>query len=332
MFRANGSNSEDYAINGIVFCKSCNNAQDVTCGTICSSCEYENNHVKRLNNKAAERKDAERREDLEWINKEKKREATKEEYVQIAKMILQKESEKKFEGWKNKVKEKEAELKTREVGLRKAYDEKIILLEDKFNLKENELKLEEERYQKLSNEKIQDLIKLPEVIEKAKLQIHEENRLEKLEKEEKKNAIKAEFMDIVNFIRTDFFVDGKIHDEGELEGQLRQVLRTQFKNIHEFERQEKIDGGKNRLDILIDKKYVIELKIPESNTSLRDLYGQLRDYNEFYGDKICVFILKQEKFDSKVIDLWVKRYKEDFGIESIVKKGEKIKPKVEGLN
>lgn len=320
---------KNYSIPGIVTCSKCRNKQDGTHGTICNICGFENDDFKREQNKIIFKKKLQQEK---IIRMKKEEQSAKEEIIEIAKIRIQKENEIKNTNWDKEIDEKKRDLERTKQDFMRAYEQKKILLEKEIDEKKRELEIEKDNLKKISNRKIQDLIKIPEVIEKAKMQIHEENRLEKLEEEEKNKSIKAEFIEIVNFIRTDFYVDGKIHDEEALEGQLRQVLRTQFKNKHEFDRQQRIAGGANRLDILINKKFVIELKIPESPSSLRNLYGQLRDYWEEYGDNICVFILKQEGFDSQVIDLWVNRYKNDFGIESIVKDGEKKKPHTEGMN
>jgi hypothetical protein len=371
IFSKNKKTKEDFTFDdwvgkGIMNCSNCASKQDASRGSVCVSCNYENDSEKRRRNEVIEKQ---KLENDDRIRVEKERIAAGIEYVEIAKTKLGNEfnlkiidlerqitkkkkelgderikflkfSNEKFEDLskypeiiekaKKKVRdESENELKLKKEKLQTEFETRIDSQMKQINDKKMELENKEKELLLLTNEKLVDVIKIPEVIEKAKKEIYEENKLKKVEEEEKKKVIKAEFMEIINFIRINFQVTGKVHDEDALESQLIQVLQTQFKNKN-FVRQFST-GIQNRLDILIDGKFVIELKIPESPVVLRNLYGQLRDYWEEY-DEICVFILRLDGFDSKVIELWTERYKNDFGIESIVKDGEKKKPNIEGMN
>ncbi len=302
-----------------VICKSCRNHMDDSDGTVCHTCRYENDDAQR------------------WINES---------------VLLQ---EKKAAEFDQKIILGEREL-----------NNKIIKCDEKIQ----DLELEKRKFQNLCDSKIQDLIKLPEVIEKAKMKVQEEygledledyrmKKLKELEKEKRDLDLQTEFMEIVNFIRTDFSINGKVHDEDALEGQLVQALKTQFKKkdivvqfstnskVHEYTAppfteqtrasmkpfmvKERVTRSIKKFDILIDRKFVIELKIPDDAQTLRNLYGQLREYLDEYK-YICVFILKQNEFPSHILDHYVNRYKDDLGIECIVKDGEKKKPKIEATN
>jgi len=357
---------DDWMGEGIMNCKNCSSKQDASRGSVCVSCNYENDNERRRRNEVIEKQ---KLENDERIRVEKERIAAEIEYVEIAKtklgnesnlkimqleqqieekrkeldeerMKFQKFSNEKFEGLskypevikkaKKQVKEEnEKELNVIKEKLQMEFDSRIESQMKQINDEKIEVANKEKELQLLTNGKLVDIIKIPKVIEKAKNQIYEESRLKKLEEEEKRKIVKSEFMEIIDFIRKNFQVTGKVHDEDALESQLIQVLQTQFKN--KIFRRQFSTGTQNRLDILIDGKFVIELKIPESPVVLRNLYGQLRDYWEEY-DEICVFILRLDGFDSKIIELWTERYKNDFGIESIVKDGEKKKPNIESMN
>ena len=57
----------------------------------------------------------------------------------------------------------------------------------------------------------------------------------------------------------------------------------------------------------------------------------LKEYMDEF-ENICVFILDIDSLNKETIQHYVKRYKDDFGIESIVKKGQKKGQKIEDKN
>jgi hypothetical protein len=205
-----------------------------------------------------------------------------------------------------------------------AYEIQTKKLEKEFSLKR--INLEKEYNEKTNDEY---MMKLPEIIQKAVDVIKEENRRKEIAEQKKKKKINDEFMGIIKFIKSDFEVSGKIHDEDALQNQLIQVLGTKF-GKGGIEQEQPLKNG-DIVDILINKKFVIELKIPENRTALRNLYGQLKEYMDEF-ENICVFILDIDSLNKETIQHYVKRYKDDFGIESIVKKGQKKGQKIEDKN
>ena len=87
----------------------------------------------------------------------------------------------------------------------------------------------------------------------------------------------AEFAEILDIIE-DEFESERIRNEEELQAQLTIFLKTRLNK--KVEREVQITDG--RLDIVIDGKYVLEVKIPKSKTDLRNLSAQIEEYLEEY--------------------------------------------------
>ena len=157
----------------------------------------------------------------------------------------------------------------------------------------------------------------------------------------------TELHTILDAIEEDFDPE-KIMDEKELQGQIAVFLKTRFKGkevAREIPMQEG-SGEKNFIDIVIDNVYALEVKLPTTRTQLRNLKGQLEEYQESYpflgvviGDKTkLVTDSDSEFYDSEFeenLPVWIKeytdKYKVDLGIRSvvfnIVKRREKKKKK-----
>ena len=127
----------------------------------------------------------------------------------------------------------------------------------------------------------------------------------------------------------------KIMDEKELQGQIAVFLKTRFKG-KEVEREVLMEEGsreRNYVDIVIDNVYALEVKLPTTRTQLRNLKGQLEEYQEKYpflgvviGDKTKLVTDRDSEFyDSefeKNLPVWIKeytdKYKVNLGIRSVV--------------
>ena len=165
--------------------------------------------------------------------------------------------------------------------------------------------------------------------------------------ETKTMGSETELHTILDAIEEDFDPEA-IMDEKELQGQIIVFLKTRFKGkevAREIPMQEG-SGEKNFIDIVIDNVYALEVKLPTTRTQLRNLKGQLEEYQESYpflgvviGDKTkLVTDSDSEFYDSKFepnLPVWIKeytdKYKVDLGIRSvvfnIVKRREKKKKK-----
>ena len=157
----------------------------------------------------------------------------------------------------------------------------------------------------------------------------------------------SELHTILDAIEEDFDPE-KIMDEKELQGQIAVFLKTRFKG-KEVEREVSMQEGsreRNFVDIVVDNVYALEVKLPTTRTQLRNLKGQLEEYQEKYpflgvviGDKTkLVTDSDSEFYDSEFeenLPVWIKeytdKYKVDLGVRSvvfnIVKRGEKKKKK-----
>jgi len=127
---------------------------------------------------------------------------------------------------------------------------------------------------------------------------------------------KTDFDSIVNSIKADFEPE-RITDEEHLEAQLMVFLKAKFPD-KKIRRQVSIKGG-DILDILVDDKYVFELKVPKNRTDLRNLGAQLEEYKEEYPN-LCaiIFELEEELNLSDDIMEYVDKYKSNHGVQSIV--------------
>ena len=100
-----------------------------------------------------------------------------------------------------------------------------------------------------------------------------------------------EFEHIINSIQKEFIPE-KFIDEKELQAQLAIFLKTKFPDM-KIER-EIITKRGDKLDIVVDDKYVVEVKIPENRTHLRNLSAQIEEYIEQYPN-LCVVIADTSK-------------------------------------
>lgn len=128
-----------------------------------------------------------------------------------------------------------------------------------------------------------------------------------------------DFQNIMNVIQSDFDAEN-IYGETSLEDQLMIFLKAKYPG-RQIERQQKTKNG-NKLDILIDNKFVFELKVPENKTKLRDFSAQLEEYSEEY-DYICTVIAERKDLNvsdlGEIIKQYVDKYKSKMDIPSIVK-------------
>jgi len=75
----------------------------------------------------------------------------------------------------------------------------------------------------------------------------------------------------------------------------------------------------------MDDKYAFELKVPRSRTELRNLRGQIEEYQEDYSN-LCVVIFENEDYDiSDDIEKYVNIYQVKYDVPSVVLHGRKRK-------
>ncbi len=117
------------------------------------------------------------------------------------------------------------------------------------------------------------------------------------------------------------FEPEKVYDEKELQNLLRSFLQQAFPKAT-VER-EVVLKNKDSIDVLVDGKYAIEVKIPNSRTELRNLSAQLEEYQEEYPNIIALILNNEEKELTEDIQYYVDRFKAKLDIESVVKLGKK---------
>jgi len=140
------------------------------------------------------------------------------------------------------------------------------------------------------------------------------------EKEDKK-----EFSTILSIIQSDFEPEKITNQDKEdkLQAQLSVFLKAKFPD-KKIDREVVLQNG-DRADIVIDDKFVLELKVPTDRIYLRNLTAQLEEYLEEY-DFLGVVIadvteeLEENEKDSMTqnINEYVDRFKSKYGIQSVV--------------
>jgi len=140
------------------------------------------------------------------------------------------------------------------------------------------------------------------------------------EKEDKK-----EFSTILSVIQSDFEPESITGEqmEDKLQSQLTVFLKAKFPD-KKIER-EVVLQSRDRVDIVIDDRFALELKVPTKRTDLRNLTAQLEEYLEEY-DFLGVVIadtteeLEEEEDDpmTQNINEYVDRFKSKYGVQSVV--------------
>jgi hypothetical protein len=141
--------------------------------------------------------------------------------------------------------------------------------------------------------------------------------------ESNESSNERDFESIINSIKADFEPE-KITDEKELQSQLTIFIKAKFPEL-KIEREVVTKSG-NKLDIVIDNDYVLELKVPKSKTVLRDLGAQLEEYAEEYPN-LCAVIADTSGNalpDGKTLDIteqineYTDKYHRKYKVPSIV--------------
>lgn len=156
----------------------------------------------------------------------------------------------------------------------------------------------------------EDYIPRDEIKEKVAEEMEDyENEIAKTEKP-KVSRSKKDFEELLNTIR-DQFRPETVRNEEDLEKQLYQFLSGKF-NDRKIERQVYVDGSM-KIDLVVDGKYGIELKIADSAQKLHTLTGQALFYKENFKEVIAVILDTGANVN---IDKFVKKL-EEYGIHVV---------------
>ncbi len=140
------------------------------------------------------------------------------------------------------------------------------------------------------------------------------------EKEDKK-----EFSTILSVIQSDFEPESITGEqmEDKLQSQLTVFLKAKFPD-KKIDREVVLQNG-DRVDIVIDDRFALELKVPRERTALRNLTAQIEEYLEefdFLGVVIADITqeLDEEGEDpmTKNINEYVERFKSKYGVQTVV--------------
>lgn len=124
----------------------------------------------------------------------------------------------------------------------------------------------------------------------------------------------SEFDSILEDIEENFEPED-VRDENEFEKQLTIWLKNKYPE--RVKRQ--VETPKGKIDIVIDNKYAIELKIADAKGKLRDLVGQVHSYKKVY-DNVAVILLDVSKMSHSEIKEYIDDYK-NFGVKTLVLEG-----------
>ena len=135
---------------------------------------------------------------------------------------------------------------------------------------------------------------------------------------------KNEFQEIIDMIDAEFEPE-KIDSEENFQSQIVVFLKAKFPD-KKIVREITTKHG-DRIDVLIEDKYALELKIPDDRTKLRNLGAQIEEYVEQYPNLCAIIYDDQEKNLTQIIEDYVDKYKQNYGVPSIIIRGRKgIRP------
>lgn len=164
--------------------------------------------------------------------------------------------------------------------------------------------------------KIQDILKE----EKPISEVSKQEKVEKTQEEPEQNITtvevkrQSEFDSILESIENDFEPED-VRDENDFEKQLTQFLKIKYPD--RIRRQ--VETPKGKIDLVIDEKYAIELKIAEGKGKLRDLVGQAHSYKKVFNN-VAIILLDVGKMSRSEIKEYVEDY-EGLGVKTLILEG-----------
>ena len=157
-----------------------------------------------------------------------------------------------------------------------------------------------------------------DIVKEEKKPIRRSEEIKEQPKEKKVTKIEikrqSEFDSILEDIENEFEPE-ECRNEEDFEKQLVQYLKYKLPNS--VKRQ--VTTRKGTIDLVIDNKYAIELKIADNRSKLRDTKGQIHDYLKVFNE-LAVIILDVGKLRRSEIKEYVDDYQE-LGAKVIVLEG-----------
>ena len=147
---------------------------------------------------------------------------------------------------------------------------------------------------------------------------HTEKIQKNLEQEKNITTIEvkrqSEFDSILESIEKSFEPED-VRDENDFEKQLTQFLKIKYPE--RIKRQ--VETSKGKIDLIIDNKYAIELKIADGKGKLRDLVDQAHSYKKVFNN-VAIILLDVGKISHSEIKEYVEDY-EGIGVKTIILEG-----------
>jgi len=160
-------------------------------------------------------------------------------------------------------------------------------------------------------------------------QVHDRNITEKeilqlLGNNLQNSNYSKKFEDMIDLIESEFHVK-QFSREDDVQSQLEVFINAKFPDVfvdrrHIFKNRY---GTKGEIELLIDDKFGIEVKVPSSSTDLRNMKSQLEQEQECVTNEILAVIIDADLIQGNAIDVTVKDFEDDLGVRTIVKKGHK---------
>ena len=140
----------------------------------------------------------------------------------------------------------------------------------------------------------------------------------------KKSGYSDVFENIMDIIETDFNVK-QFSKEDDVQSQLEVFLEVRFpeKSIERRVMFKNPYGSSGEIEIVIDGKFGIEVKVPSSNKELRDMKTQLDHEQNFAVKEVLALIVDADLVRPRSIEVASEEFQNDLGIRTIVKKGYK---------
>jgi len=144
--------------------------------------------------------------------------------------------------------------------------------------------------------------------------IVEKQGVEKLPQVTQMEVKKGEFDLILESIKKEFEPED-VRDENDFEKQLIQFFKIKYPK----RAKRQVDTRQGKIDIVIDNRYAIELKIADSKGKLRDLVGQVFSYKKIFND-VAVVLLDVGRMSHSEIREKIDDYTGQ-GVKTVVLKG-----------
>jgi len=124
-----------------------------------------------------------------------------------------------------------------------------------------------------------------------------------------------EYLEVLNIIDKEYFIDRIFRDEREFETDLSAYLKAKFPQ-YKIKSQYRTPVG-DKIDIVVDNKYAIELKVANSRADLDDVFSKIHWYRKHF-DKLIIVILDVGRFEDT--NYYAQEFK-SIGVDAIVKMG-----------